>query len=426
MTVSKLEKLIFLLVCSYCLLSVSTLAVEYKYADLSEGLAEANAKLEELRAIHQPRMLQQVPSRELSNYKIIDTKGTDDDDDSILYLLQYYGEEDTFGISKVITKIGVQVTFDKEYSVRVKIYDVSTQRWEIPETFPFPYFKDSEKLSVSKGCCEVIVEGEPFSLIIKRKDTHQVIFDTKGKQFAFSDYYLELGAKVPTPNIYGYGERYYDFKLRPGVYTIWARDEPKVLQSPRGGGHVYGHQPVGLIRDGNKDYFIVFLRNSNAMDIVIGEEPSITFKVVGGIFDFVFFLGDKRPDTVIKRYHDYIGHFVMMPFWSMGLHQSRWGYNDIGAFERIIRKYNEYDIPLDVIWSDIDYMVEKEDFTMNTRAFPPKKLTELLTSTGKRWVPIIDAGIKNRGRAKDVGVKMDIFMKKKNGGIFTGRVWPGD
>lgn len=44
------------------------------------------------------------------------------------------------------------------------------------------------------------------------------------------------------------------------------------------------------------------------------------------------------------------------PFWSLGFHQCRWGYPDVSKLESVLSKYESNGIPLDSIWSDIDYM----------------------------------------------------------------------
>ena len=35
----------------------------------------------------------------------------------------------------------------------------------------------------------------------------------------------------------------------------------------------------------------------------------------------------------------------------------------------IIEKYSSYELPIDTIWSDIDYMLKYEDFTINEEKF---------------------------------------------------------
>lgn len=40
------------------------------------------------------------------------------------------------------------------------------------------------------------------------------------------------------------------------------------------------------------------------------------------------------------------------------MHQCRWGYKNSSMLKDVIKGYENNDIPLDTIWSDIDYMVD--------------------------------------------------------------------
>lgn len=94
-----------------------------------------------------------------------------------------------------------------------------------------------------------------------------------------------------------------------------------------------------------------------------------------------------------------------------------------------MNKFEEYDIPLDVMWNDLDYMNDKEDFTIDKNAFPPLELTKFLREKKKRWVPLIDAGIRiehPKGRGASEGKKRGIFLKNYQGKLMVGRVWPGN
>ena len=108
---------------------------------------------------------------------------------------------------------------------------------------------------------------------------------------------------------------------------------------------------------------------------------------------FIIMLGDKNPETLIKRYHQYIGGAHVPPFWALGYHQSRWGYKNIREFENIIKSFEEYSLPLDTMWSDLDYMKNKAIFTNDEINYPPHKLTKLLEDHKLHYIPLIDAGV---------------------------------
>lgn len=49
----------------------------------------------------------------------------------------------------------------------------------------------------------------------------------------------------------------------------------------------------------------------------------------------------------------------------MGWHQCRWGYKNLSKMKEVIGKYNENKLPIDTIWSDLDYMDNKAIFTLD-------------------------------------------------------------
>ena len=49
----------------------------------------------------------------------------------------------------------------------------------------------------------------------------------------------------------------------------------------------------------------------------------------------------------------------------MGYHQCRWGYKTGAVLIEVLNKFKEHDLPIDTIWSDLDYMDRKMIFTVN-------------------------------------------------------------
>ena len=46
----------------------------------------------------------------------------------------------------------------------------------------------------------------------------------------------------------------------------------------------------------------------------------------------------------------------MPPYWAMGFHLARWGYDSLSNMEAAVERTRNYSIPLDVIYADIDHM----------------------------------------------------------------------
>lgn len=80
----------------------------------------------------------------------------------------------------------------------------------------------------------------------------------------------------------------------------------------------------------------------------------------------------------------------------------------------VIKNYEANDLPLDTIWSDIDYMIDYEDFSIDETRFPLDQMRQILTKY--RYIPIIDAGVKvNDGIAYTEGRLRNIFVKTAKG-----------
>lgn len=54
-------------------------------------------------------------------------------------------------------------------------------------------------------------------------------------------------------------------------------------------------------------------------DIVTQPGPAVTFRTIGGIFDFYWFMGDT-PSKVTQQYLEVIGRPYMPPYWALGFH----------------------------------------------------------------------------------------------------------
>lgn len=71
------------------------------------------------------------------------------------------------------------------------------------------------------------------------------------------------------------------------------------------------------------------------VDILLQPTPAVTFRTVGGVLDFYFFLG-PTPADVIDQYTDLVGRPYMPPYWSLGFHLCRFGYKSLNNTRAVL------------------------------------------------------------------------------------------
>lgn len=175
------------------------------------------------------------------------------------------------------------------------IKETNSTRFELRNERPFPFHNSSIPF-FSPRLYSFLIQVEPFSLSILRKTTKEIIFQTPVKYpFAFLSNFIQLIAFIPTANIYGLGERTTNFKLKSGVYTLFNKDNPGIIDYGVGNNNNrYGSHPMYLMREQSGYYHINYLRNGFPMDIKLNTKGKvIKYYIAGRILNFSLFFGDK-------------------------------------------------------------------------------------------------------------------------------------
>ncbi|HFD2051168.1 TIM-barrel domain-containing protein [Clostridium perfringens] len=174
----------------------------------------------------------------------------------------------------------------------------------------------------------------------------------------------------------------------------------------------------------------IFFDNSFRSYFDMGKEMGdrIFFGAIGGQIQYYFIPGESIKE-VVKNYTALTGRMEMPPLWSLGYQQCRFSYFSQEEVRELVKTFEEKDIPLDVVYLDIDYMDGFRVMTFKTPNFDDAAgLIGDLKEKGIRTITIIDPGVKV-DEEYDVfkrGKEGNHFTKKLDGEIFIGAVWPGD
>ncbi|EOU1690090.1 glycoside hydrolase family 31 protein [Clostridium perfringens] len=174
----------------------------------------------------------------------------------------------------------------------------------------------------------------------------------------------------------------------------------------------------------------IFFDNSFRSYFDMGMEMGdrIFFGAIGGQIQYYFIPGENIKE-VVKNYTALTGRMEMPPLWSLGYQQCRFSYFSQEEVRELVKTFEEKDIPLDVVYLDIDYMDGFRVMTFKTPNFDDAAgLISDLKEKGIRTITIIDPGVKvdEEYPVFKRGKEGNHFTKKLDGEIFIGAVWPGD
>lgn len=260
----------------------------------------------------------------------------------------------------------------------------------------------------------------------------EALFNTSGSPLVFESQYLNLRTSLPTnPNLYGLGEHSDSFRLNTTNYTrtFWNRDAYSIPS----GTNLYGTHPTYIDHRGENGTHAVILLNSNGIEVKINDTAGqyLEYNTLGGVFDF-YFLAGPTPVETSNQIAQVVGTPANIPYSGLGFHQCRYGYRDVYEVAGVVLNYSQAGIPLETMWTDIDYMYSRWIFTVDPDRFPMPKMRELVShlhAHQQKYTVMVDPATAYQPNASygafQAGVQQDIFLKTSNGSLYQGVVWPG-
>lgn len=127
-------------------------------------------------------------------------------------------------------------------------------------------------------------------------------------------------------------------------------------------------------------------------DILLLTPPSsnvslIEYRLLGGTLDF-YFLSGPSPTDVIEQYGALIGLPTWQPYWGFGFQLCRWGYTNVSETRDQVQRMRDANIPLEVMWNDIDLYHAYRDFTTDPVSFPAEEVRAFIRDLVSRGVII--------------------------------------
>ncbi|KAJ7578612.1 glycosyl hydrolases family 31-domain-containing protein [Mycena floridula] len=365
-----------------------------------------------------------------------------------------------------IENLTIHVEYESQSRLHVQIVDTDNKQFTIPSSV---IALGPSSSTTSKGTSDLVFNhvASPFAFwITRRSDPNGVpLFDTRinslpktpippviatdnttaldGFPLVFEDQYLQLTSALPLDaNIYGLGEVLASSGIRRNVrgiiQTMWSRDTADPVDE-----NVYGVHPFYVEHRFNQktqksSSHGVFLFSSAGADILLLTPPNsdvslIEYRMLGGVLDFYFFSGPD-PLSVVEQYGQLIGLPTWQPVWGFGFQLCRWGYHDINETRLQVEKMREANIPLEVMWNDIDLYHAVRDFTTDPVTFPAEEVRSFireLAANNQKYIPIVDAAIAHQSNSTDLynpylkGAEQQVFITNPNGTEYIGQVWPG-
>ncbi len=223
--------------------------------------------------------------------------------------------------------------------------------------------------------------------------------------------------------VFGLGEQVRGINKRGWIYENYNADDPNINEARVS---LYGAHNF-IVVNGRKT-FGVFFDSADKVTFDIGytdpDELAVTAKNVD-----VYIIEAESILAIVHEFRMLIGQSYIPPKWAFGYGQSRWGYKNEADIRTVFEGFRKNDFPIDMIYMDIDYMLDYKDFTVHPERFPDlSKLAADLKAEGVYLVPIIDAAVKvQEGYSVcEEGLANGYFCTDSEGKPYVVAVWPGE
>jgi alpha-glucosidase len=152
----------------------------------------------------------------------------------------------------------------------------------------------------------------------------------------------------------------------------------------------------------------------------------LTFGANAGEINYYVMAGPE-PWRVANTYTRLIGYQPLPPKWTLGYHQSRYGYSSELEILQIAQMFRQLNIPCDAIYFDINYMNFLQAFTWDPLSFPsPQAMETQLDSLGIKRVNIFEPVVRADDPLWNYLSGLNYFLTGPGGASLVNSIWYGD
>lgn len=338
------------------------------------------------------------------------------------------------GVELLAGKAKVRVTVFRDGVFRVRVApdgnfpkDFS---WAVIEEAAPPAVviaESSDAIKLTSGSTTVRIKRVPLLIDFLDSAGNVIVADEPSLPMAWNGTRIHVWKKMPADESYfGLGDKAGAMDRRNRSFTMWNTDEFG-WQEPSD--PLYKTIPFFQgFRNGSA--YGIFFDNTWRSSFDFGKESRdyYSFGAEGGEINYYFFAGPE-PKKIIENYTALTGRMPLPPLWALGYQQCRYSYYPEKRAYEIVEKLREDKIPADTIYFDIDYQDGYAPFTINREYFPHfEKMIADFKAVGMHTILITDLHIKQQEKGYapyETGMKEDVFVKRADGSLFVGPVWPG-
>lgn len=330
----------------------------------------------------------------------------------------------------------VRVTFFRSDIVRVRVAPNGVfpkdYSWAIVQPAEPPVVKvhdAKDQVRIASGAVVVVVNKSPLLIDFESEQGKSILADEASLPMAWDGQRIGVWKKMPLlENYYGLGDKPGTLNRRNRAFTLWNTDSFAWQESTD---PLYKTIPFFIGLNQGTAYGI-FFDNTYRSNFNFGlESPDFySFGSDGGEMNY-YYLAGPEPKKIVQMFAALTGHTQLPPYWSLGFQQSRYSYYPEARVREIAKTFRDKKIPCDAIYLDIDYQKGNAPFTIDRERFPTfEQMIKDLAAENFHTVLIVDLHVKkDPGHSYapyDTGIKNDAFVKRADGSLYVGTVWPGE